>query len=83
MDLRTAHPHSPREKPAGYAHFVRTIDKRRAVLAERRAIPSPCSMDKRLLDFASLTAEQFTKTVRARASDHAVMAWFVEHAGPH
>lgn len=84
MDLRRAHPRSPREKLAGYAHLARMIDKCRAVLAGTQGdYIYPCPMDKRLLDFVGLTAEQFTEAVRARASDQAVVAWFVEHAVPH
>ncbi|MEW6245880.1 MAG: DUF5069 domain-containing protein [Nitrospirota bacterium] len=84
MDLRTVHPRSPREKLAGYAHLARMIDKCRAVLAGTQGdYIYPCPMDKRLLDFAGLTAEQFTEAVHARASDQAVVAWFVEHAARH
>ena len=84
MDLRVRYPRSVRDKLAGYAHLARMIDKCRAVLAGTQGeYIYPCPMDKRLLDFARLTADQFTETVQARSSDQAVADWFVENAARH
>ena len=83
MDLRTSYPRSAREQLAGYVHLGRMIDKCRAVLARTEGeYIYPCPMDQRLLDFAGITAEQFTEAVRAR-SDGDVATWFVAHATPH
>ncbi|MGH7228237.1 MAG: DUF5069 domain-containing protein [Nitrospiraceae bacterium] len=60
------------------------LDKCRAVLAGTQGeYIYPCPMDKRLLDFASLTADQFSEAVQARSSDRAVADWFVENAALH
>jgi hypothetical protein len=84
MDLRAHYPRSVREKLAGYVHLARMIDKCRAVLAGMQGeYIYPCPMDKRLLDFARLTADQFTEAVQARSSDQAVADWFVENAARH
>ena len=65
-------------------HLGRMIDKCRAVLAGTQGeYTYPCPMDKRLLDFAILTAEQFTEAVQGRSSDQAVADWFVENAARH
>lgn len=84
MDLRRNYPRSIKEKLADYVHLGRMIDKCRAVLAGTQGeYIYPCPMDKRLLDFARLTADQFTETVQARSSDQAVADWFVENAARH
>src|SRR5256886_4300303 len=67
MDLRTRYPRSVREKLAGYVHLGRMIDKCRAVLADTHGdYIYPCPLDNRLLEFAGITAEQFTEAVRGR-----------------
>src|SRR5207249_1919473 len=81
MDLRVHHPRSVREKLAGYVHLARMIDKCRAVLAGTQGeYIFPCPLDRRLLEFAGLEADQFTQTVQARSSDQAVADWFAENA---
>ena len=81
MDLRVHYPRSVREKLAGYVHLARMIDKCRAVLAGTQGeYIYPCPMDRRLLEFAGLEADQFTQTVQARSSDQAVADWFAENA---
>jgi hypothetical protein len=75
MDLRTRFPRSVREKLAGYVHLGRMIDKCRAVLAGTQGeYIYPCPLDNRLLEFAGITAEQFTEAIRGR-SDQAVAEW--------
>lgn len=84
VDLRTHYPRSVRKKLGGYVHLARMLDKCRAVLAGTQGeYIYPCPMDKRLLDFAILTAEQFTEAVQGRSSDQAVADWFVENAARH
>jgi hypothetical protein len=43
----------------------------------------PCPMDQRLLDFAGITADQFTEAVKTRSSDADVAAWFPRAAIQH
>ncbi|WP_447973153.1 DUF5069 domain-containing protein [Nitrospira sp. Kam-Ns4a] len=82
MDLRTAYPRSLREKLAGYVHLARMLDKARAALAGTLGeYIYPCPLDRRLLEFAGLTAEQFLEAVRGR-SDEEVAAWFARTATP-
>ncbi len=82
MDLRTRYPRSVREKLAGYVHLGRMIDKCRAVLAGTQGeYIYPCPLDNRLLEFAGITAEQFTEAERGR-SDQAVVEWFRTTAKP-
>ncbi|NWF72642.1 MAG: DUF5069 domain-containing protein [Nitrospirae bacterium] len=84
MDLRTGFPRSMRVKMAGYVHLARMIDKCRAVLAKTEGeYIYPCPMDDRLMEFAGITADQFTDTVRADPSDDAVEKWFVRTAKMH
>jgi len=83
MDLRTYYPRSIREKLAGYVHLARMIDKCRATLADTQGdYIYPCPLDKRLLEFVGLTADQFTEAVRGRL-DQTVLEWFRKAAKPH
>lgn len=84
MDLRTGVPRSMRVKLGGYVHLARMLDKCRAVLAGTEGeYIYPCPMDKRLLEFAGITSEQFTAAVQANPSDEEVVAWFQRAARPH
>ncbi len=59
------------------------IDKCRAILAGTEGdYIYPCPMDQRLLDFAGITAEQFSKAVGGK-DDAAVGEWFKKTAKPH
>ena len=89
MDLREQFPRSVREKLAGYVHLARMIDKCRATLAGTQGdYIYPCPLDKRLLEFAGITAEQFTEAMRGRSdqarerSDDAIVEWFRKTAKP-
>jgi hypothetical protein len=65
----------------GYVHLARMIDKCRAVLAKTEGeYIYPCPMDDRLMEFAGITADQFTATVKANPSDEAVAKWFTQLA---
>src|SRR5574341_1888819 len=82
MDLRSYYPRSIREKLAGYVHLARMIDKCRATIAGMQGdYIYPCPLDKRLLEFTGITAEQFTEAVRGRL-DQAVLEWFRKTAKP-
>jgi hypothetical protein len=84
MDLRTGVPRSMRVELAGYVHLARMIDKCCAVLAGTEGeYIYPCSMDEWLMEFAGVTAEQFTAAVKANQTDEGVMAWFQQIAKPH
>jgi Domain of unknown function (DUF5069) len=66
-----------RFKMEGYVHLARMIDKCRAVLAGTEGeYLYPCPMDSRLLEFAGLTDQQFTETVKANPTDEGVAQWF-------
>ena len=83
MDLRKTFPRSARVKAEDYVHLARMIDKCRAVLmgTEGEYI-YPCPMDERLMEFAGITAEQFTATVEANPTDEGVARWFRERRNP-
>ena len=82
MDLRSHYPRSVREKLAGYVHLARMIDKCQATLAGTHGdYIYPCPLDNRLLEFAGITAEQFTEAVGGR-SDQAVAESFRKTAKP-
>jgi hypothetical protein len=84
MDLRSSFPRSMRVKMAGYVHLARMIDKCRAVLAGTEGeYIYPCPMDDRLMEFAGITADQFTAAVKANPSDEAVPKWFTQMAKVH
>ena len=84
MDLRKLFPRSMRVKTEGYVHLARMIDKCRAVLAGTEGeYIYPCPMDDRLMEFAGITADQFTAVVKANLSDEAVVKWFTQKARAH
>jgi hypothetical protein len=71
-------------KIAGHVHVARMIDKCRAVLAGTEGeYIYPCPMDERLMEFAGITAEQFTAAVKTNPTDEGVAAWFQQAAKPH
>ncbi len=83
MDLRKTVPRSPKDKLAGYVHLARMTDKCRATLAGTQGeYKYPCPMDQRLLDFAGITAEQFTEAARGM-TDTALAEWFKKSATSH
>ena len=84
MDLTTHRPRSLKDRLAGYVHIGRMIDKCRAVLAGTQGeYIFPCPLDRRLLDFAALTSEQFLRAVNAHPNDEAMANWFLRTAAPH
>jgi hypothetical protein len=84
MDLRKSFPRSMKVKIAGHVHVARMIDKCRAVLAGTEGeYIYPCPMDERLMEFAGITAEQFTAAVKTNPTDEGVAAWFQQAVKPH
>lgn len=84
MDLRTSFPRSMKVRIAGHVHVARMIDKCRAVLAGTEGeYIYPCPMDERLMEFAGITAEQFTAAVKSHPADEGIAAWFQQAATPH
>ncbi|MEW6543244.1 MAG: DUF5069 domain-containing protein [Nitrospirota bacterium] len=83
MDLRTSYPRSVRIKLAGYVHLARMVDKARAALAGTLGeYIYPCPMDKRFLEFAGISTEEFLEAVRDRP-DEAIADWIGHRAKPH
>jgi uncharacterized protein DUF5069 len=83
MDLRTKSPRSVHDKLGGYAHLARMLDKCRATSAGTQGeYIYPCPMDKRLLEFARVSPEQFTEMARGR-SDEEVARSFKQQAAKH
>ncbi|MBH0194270.1 MAG: DUF5069 domain-containing protein [Nitrospira sp.] len=71
-------------KIAGHVHVARMIDKCRAVLAGTEGeYIYPCPLDERLMEFAGITADQFTAAVKTNPTDEGVAAWFQRVATPH
>ncbi|WP_455244023.1 DUF5069 domain-containing protein [Petrachloros mirabilis] len=84
MDLRREFPRSMRVKMEGYVHLARMIDKCRAVLAGTEGeYIYPCPLDERLMEFAGITAQQFTEAVRTNSTDEGVGKWFRRTAREH
>lgn len=84
MDLRKQFPRSMRVKMEGYVHLARMMDKCRAVLAGTEGeYIYPCPMDDRLLEYAEITAPQFTEAVRTYSTDEEVARWFRQASKPH
>ena len=84
MDLRKDFPRSMRVKMAGFVHLARMIDKCRAVLAQTEGeYIYPCPMDERLMEFAGITADQFTEAVKTNPSDDTVAKWLTQIAKAH
>ncbi|MCK6494181.1 MAG: DUF5069 domain-containing protein [Nitrospira sp.] len=68
----------------GHVHLARMIDKCRAWLAGTQGeYIYPCPMDERLLEFAGITAAQFTAAVQTHSTDAGVADWFRRTAQPH
>jgi hypothetical protein len=82
-DLRKTPPRSVSEKLAGYVHLSRMLDKARAALAGTQGeYIFPCPLDRRLLDFAGITPQQFSDAARTK-TDQEVSDWFRKTAARH
>lgn len=83
MDLSRHAPRSVQERMVGYVHLPRMLDKCRAMLAGTQGeYLYPCPLDHRLLEFAGITAEEFTEAVRD-LTDEDVGRWFQSRAVAH
>jgi hypothetical protein len=75
-DLRKSPPRSVSVKMAGYVHLARMLDKARAAAAGKLGeYIYPCPLDRRLLEFAGITPEQFSSEANKRTDDE-LAQWF-------
>jgi hypothetical protein len=82
-DLRKSPPRSVRDKMAGYVHLARMLDKARAAAAGTIGeYIYPCPLDRRLLEFAGIKAEQFSAEAK-NLSDQDLAEWFRNTAAHH
>ena len=73
-----------RVKMADHVHLARMVDKCRAMLAGTEGeYIYPCPMDDRLMEFAGITANQFTAAVKSNPSDDLVAKWFTRTVKTH
>jgi len=79
-DLTREVPRSPREHIGGVAHLPRMLDKARARAGGRLGeYIYPCPLDRRVLAFLELEAEDFAEAA-ARLSDAEMEGWVEAHA---
>jgi hypothetical protein len=79
-DLTREAPRSPREHMGGIAHLPRMLDKARARAAGRLGeYIYPCPLDRRVLAFLELEAEDFAEAAIA-LSDDEMQGWVEAHA---
>jgi Domain of unknown function (DUF5069) len=79
-DLTKEAPRSPRERMGGVAHLPRMLDKARALAAGRLGeYIYPCPMDRRVLAFLELDAEDLANAAAA-LSDSEMEGWVEAHA---
>ena len=82
-DLTKQPPRSPRVRLGGYASLPRMLDKGRATLAGKNGeYHFDCPLDKRLLSFLGLEAEQVSKQLAAGKSDGEILEWIQATAKP-
>ncbi|HWB02158.1 MAG TPA: DUF5069 domain-containing protein [Verrucomicrobiales bacterium] len=75
-DLSMEPPRSPRQLIAGYAILARCLDKGRAELNNTPGeYHFGCPLDKMLLDFKGVSADDIKKLLRNGATDEAVADW--------
>ncbi len=80
-DLTKQFPRSPRETLGGYVHAGRMLDKCRAAVAGTLGeFHYNCPLDRFLLDFTGIDAEEFKAFVAAGAGDAEVETWIIEHS---
>ena len=81
LNLAKEFPRSPRDTLAGYVHAARMTDKCRAVVAGTVGeYHYNCPLDRYLLDFTGIDAEEFKAFVATGADDAAVAAWITAHS---
>ena len=80
-DLTTDFPRSPRTVLGGYVLAARMLDKCRAVInGTQGEYHFNCPLDKRILDFTGIDAEEFKNYVMTGASDEEVGEWIRSHS---
>lgn len=80
-DLTQDFPRSPRETLGGYVLGARMLDKCRAVTnGTGGEYHYNCPLDKKILDFTGIDADQFQEFVATGASDEEVGAWIQAHS---
>jgi len=76
-------PRSPYLTIGGFAILARTIDKCRSVIAGTAGeYHYNCPLDKTLLSFKGIDAEEFKKFVETGATDEEIGKWVDEHGTP-
>ena len=76
-DLRKEAPRSPKEKLGGYVCLPRMIDKCRATINSANGeYKFNCQLDKRLLEFKNINADEFKSYVVQGHSDQEILEWF-------
>lgn len=76
-DLAKEPPRSPKEKLGGYVCLARMIDKCRATIAGKNGEYNfNCPLDKRLLDFKNINADDFKNYLAEGRSDEEILEWF-------
>lgn len=82
-DLTMTAPRSPFERIEGFAILGRTIDKCRATIAGTNGeYHFNCPLDKMLLEFKGVDAEEFKAYVAEGVSDEEIGKWVLEHGTP-
>jgi len=82
-DLSKEAPRSPRTRLGGYAILARMIDKGRAEIAGTAGdFHYDCPLDKRLLEFKGVNAEEVKKLLASGATDEQVVAWLGSNGTP-
>lgn len=80
-DLSKDFPRSPRDTLGGFIHAGRMLDKCRAVVAGTAGeYHYNCPLDRFLLDFTGIDADEFKAFVATGADDEAVGAWIADHS---
>ncbi len=80
-DLTRDFPRSPRETLGGYVLAARMLDKCRAVINETNGeYHFNCPLDRIILDFTGIDAEELRAYVATGASDQEVGEWIKTHS---
>ena len=78
MDLSRAYPRSPKQEMAGLVHLPRMIDKSRAYKENKLAdYIFPCPLDKIILNFLRIDAEEFAN-MTSKKKDDEINEWAKE-----
>src|SRR6201992_4091659 len=82
-DLTKEAPRSPRERIGGYAILGRTLDKGRALLANKIGdYHFDCPLDNQLFGFKGVKGDEVKKLLEANKSDQEIASWLDTHGTP-